>query len=356
MASTQREDLKSLLTTRGYRTLIDVILDEVSRILQKLTRRPRPVSFVLSAATICLLILLIGLGVSILFGQYPPRGDRIVLIEILGVLLAFASLVIFKVSMRLFFSVLRDDILGAVTSEANLVDLRRWLTVLCNLKWHLAFSLIYAFAVGTYIARVLSIADQGGLLVSTWLVAFIWALPMYLLLIFLILPARLSRYEYRLYPADPSSSEVIAHLSGLLNGLVYLYAVVAAGSMAYLAYAGLVSQMTVIAIIVAWLPITVLFVSAQLATRRIITRAKWRTLNGVQERIQRIATQDSLAEQETMDKVNRLMDYHDRIKATKNSTFDLRAVLTFLNSLLLPLLAFLLANLDAFQRMLVPNK
>ena len=40
------------------------------------------------------------------------------------------------------------------------------------------------------------------------------------------------------------------------------------------------------------------------------------------------------------------MDFHDRIKATRNSALDLRAGLNFLNSLLLPLLAFLLANLD----------
>ena len=46
-----------------------------------------------------------------------------------------------------------------------------------------------------------------------------------------------------------------------------------------------------------------------------------------------------------MEAINRLMDYHDRIKATRNSALDLRAGLNFLNSLLLPLLAFLLANL-----------
>jgi hypothetical protein len=44
--------------------------------------------------------------------------------------------------------------------------------------------------------------------------------------------------------------------------------------------------------------------------------------------------------------MNRLMDLHDRIKATRSSALDLRAGLAFLNSLLLPLIAFLLANLD----------
>jgi hypothetical protein len=34
------------------------------------------------------------------------------------------------------------------------------------------------------------------------------------------------------------------------------------------------------------------------------------------------------------------------VKATRNSAIDLNAILGFINSLLLPLLAFLLANLD----------
>jgi hypothetical protein len=40
------------------------------------------------------------------------------------------------------------------------------------------------------------------------------------------------------------------------------------------------------------------------------------------------------------------MDYHDRIKGTHSSAFDLRAMLGLINSLLLPLLALVLANID----------
>ena len=45
-------------------------------------------------------------------------------------------------------------------------------------------------------------------------------------------------------------------------------------------------------------------------------------------------------------KHDRLMDYHDRIWRTPNSTLNLGAGLNLLSQLLLPLLAFLLANLD----------
>jgi hypothetical protein len=39
------------------------------------------------------------------------------------------------------------------------------------------------------------------------------------------------------------------------------------------------------------------------------------------------------------------MDYHDRIEATPNSALNFRSGLNFLNSLLLPVLAFLIGNL-----------
>jgi ABC-type dipeptide/oligopeptide/nickel transport system permease component len=47
-----------------------------------------------------------------------------------------------------------------------------------------------------------------------------------------------------------------------------------------------------------------------------------------------------------LDRLSKLMDYHDRTKSTPNSALYFRASLNFLNSLLLPILAFVFANLD----------
>jgi hypothetical protein len=58
-----------------------------------------------------------------------------------------------------------------------------------------------------------------------------------------------------------------------------------------------------------------------------------------------LEAQVEIPSEKTLVHLTKLMDYHDRIKATRNSALDLRAGLNFLNSLLLPLLAFLLANL-----------
>jgi hypothetical protein len=49
-----------------------------------------------------------------------------------------------------------------------------------------------------------------------------------------------------------------------------------------------------------------------------------------------------------MEKVNRLLDYHDRIKSSKHEVINLRAGLDFLNSLLLPVVGAIMGNVEAF--------
>jgi hypothetical protein len=56
----------------------------------------------------------------------------------------------------------------------------------------------------------------------------------------------------------------------------------------------------------------------------------------------------------TLNWLGNLMDYHDPIKDTPNSALNFRASLDFLNSLLLPILAFVAANLKEVITLLNP--
>jgi len=69
-------------------------------------------------------------------------------------------------------------------------------------------------------------------------------------------------------------------------------------------------------------------------------------------KIEKLSNRDETPEKDTLDRLSKLMDYHDRIKATPNSSLNFRSSLNFLNSLLLPLLAFILANLDTVMTVL----
>jgi len=106
------------------------------------------------------------------------------------------------------------------------------------------------------------------------------------------------------------------------------------------------TALVMLAVVGTWGLITIVFLSNQYVLAKIITRAKWKTLNEIQAQIKRLRGQEDIPSEKTLEHLGQLMDYHNRIKATRNSALDLRAGLNFLNSLLLPLLAFVLANLD----------
>jgi hypothetical protein len=293
--------------------------------------------------------------VSAALGELNNIPQQVVLFVFSGIVSAFVSLVIFKFYIDYVRTKLVNDIVDAMIGEDNLVDLQHWFEWVCNIKLHFLFCLVYGLVLGIYTANQLSDLYKGfigyGPSVITCLVAFIWGIPMYFLFVFLALPIRLSRFDYQLYKADPRDSEVIAHLSSLFIGSVYLYAIVATGSTFYLAKVSLFSSTIIISLLVAWLPIASLFFISQFALRKIITRRKWMTLKEIQDRIDQIQSQENLAEQETMDKINRLMDYHDRVRRSKDSTLDIRSGLDFLNSLLLPVVGSVLGDLNEFWAM-----
>jgi adenine-specific DNA methylase len=88
-----------------------------------------------------------------------------------------------------------------------------------------------------------------------------------------------------------------------------------------------------------------LFIAGQLNISNMIARAKWKTLNEVQTKIEKLQAAQDVPDKDTLERLAKLMDYHDRIVNTPNSALNFRSSLNFLNSLLLPVLAFLIGNL-----------
>jgi len=99
-------------------------------------------------------------------------------------------------------------------------------------------------------------------------------------------------------------------------------------------------------------PMVIMYAAGQYHLSDIIVRAKWKMLNEVQTKIEKLSGENEIPDKDSLDRLSKLMDYHDRIKATPNSALNFRASLNFLNSLLLPLLAFILANLDTVMAVL----
>jgi hypothetical protein len=357
----KREELKRQLAAGEYKPPVNVMLDGTGHLIQKLTRNPEPIPFWYSAVVIALVILLISFLTSILLGENAetmPRSFRIqdILFEISTVGLMLAASIVGKIHGDVSFTVWRHHLLDAIESVADLADLQRWLAAFCDVKKLFFFSLAFAVLSSSYGLILLSTIRGGFLGFGPTILIIIADLLagafLYYLFLLLALPVRLSRYQFKLYAADPSSSEVIDHLSDMLSNWVYIVAVVVAIFTLLVALSGLLTLGIIIILApLFWGPLTAFFIINQVALAKIITRAKWKTLNEIQAKVETLQAQENIAEKETMEAMNRLMDYHDRIKATRNSALDLRAGLNFLNSLLLPLLAFLLANLDKLLKL-----
>ena len=163
--------------------------------------------------------------------------------------------------------------------------------------------------------------------------------------IFVILS--LGRYRYKLFVANPSNSEIVDSLAHLFNAGVYISGIWAASYTVLIVWIGGINSVgIVLMIILGWGPPTAIFIVSQYTLGKIIGNAKWMTLNGIQAQIEALQTNEQILSEETLGHLNKLMDYHDRIVATPNSALSFRAGLNFLNSLLLPVIALLLANLN----------
>ncbi len=66
-------------------------------------------------------------------------------------------------------------------------------------------------------------------------------------------------------------------------------------------------------------------------------------LNDIQVKIEKLQVQDEIPTKDTLEHINALMDYHDRVRTTRSSALDVRTGLNFLQSLLLPVIGLLLA-------------
>lgn len=352
----KREELKRRLAAGEYRTLIDVILDWSSLTIGKITRNRQPISPWYTATMLYLLFLLVVTVGLFLIGevdtfrnQFVTFGAGFIPVSFLVGYFNVVSSVSGNIYVHRVFSTFHDSVIDAMESLKSLEDFEHWLNGVCNRKNHFIFSIIGGFFVGSYQVYVLKklginvlfSTAIGTIVLNTFNIVFL-----FLLIYMIVLAAQIGRYHLRLYTAYPASSEVINRLSVLFGNFVYLVAIYATLLTLLVAIQRLLVSLGGLVVLLFWIPIIGMFILNQSSLSSIIQRSKWKALNEIQEEVERLHSSEKLGEKETMETINRLMDYYDRIKNTRNSKVDTGAVLNLINSLLLPLLALVLGNID----------
>ena len=346
----KRDELKHEITTGMAKALPALILDTTGRIVRMLTRSRQPVSWHYSAVVLTLVILLPGSLISALVHE-AEEWMRLGPLFALAIEMAlFGGIILAHIMLGNVLANIRDHLIDAIESADDLTDLQQWLADVRSVRKCLAAMVVFGVFYGIVATIICSLLCREfigfGLATECFIFGIILGEVLYYMLWMLRLPSRLSRYQYRLYEVDPVNSEVISHLSRMLNSYVYVVAAYCALATLPAASFRIVVWFAAAMIFIGWIPVTIQFTSNQIALSRIVTTAKWKTLNELQAKIRKLRTEANLADKETMEAINRLMDYHDRIRVTRNSTLDLRTGLNFLNQLMLPLFAFLLANID----------
>jgi len=353
----RREELKRRLAAGEFKTLVDIFLEWFERLLRKITRRTKPLPLWYITIALILVVVLMGLtsafvtngvGNVLKFLELNSMAFGPTLLYIISVvILPIASTSVIKNYIDRVLVFCRDEILGMTESTSSLDKIESWLNLLCN-RW-LNFLVVVAGGTlgGLYLLSQAPPLSSGySFTFFTILInLFNWNI-IYLLIMVMLLSATLRAYDLKLFASDPASSELITRLSEVLSFAVYFVAVFATLLTFTLTLVGILPSFGGSLIIFYWLPLFVLFILNQTSLASIVRRAKWKTLNEIQSQVEELRVSGSLKDKEIMEAINRLMDFHDRVKATRNSAIDSSTILNFINSLLLPLIAFILGNLD----------
>lgn len=370
----KRDALRSELAR--YRSLPEYILDGVGAALQR-TFNPReakkrgtflplnassqdhelfPSSWV-TGGIVALITFAIGVGLAWL--THGPLDVEELKLTAWAAFAGALALVANKINIRAFLDTFRDSCVDKMLRPEDVDDLKAWL----DEKFSMWRPLLWGVLIGPLLGSALyyfwllnhpSNTFHAGPFITLVLacVQAVWV-GYYLTPFYLTFPSRLNRYHFDIYQLDPSNSELVGRLSRLLSYAFYV-------TMAYivqlsfgLSFIGVfTTEMPVPGIVVSalvWVPTVGLFIAGQLNLSNMIARAKWKTLNEVQSKIEKLQSEQDMPDKETLERLAKLMDYHDRIAGTPNSALNLRSSLNFLNSLLLPIIAFLIGNLkDVF--------
>ena len=348
------EEIKTELTEKSTRTVVDIFIYWIGL--------GKPISIWLGIIITFLLTIVISLIIVFISGEFPNLYQIGLALPIS--LMSLTTFTLFMCTVSMMFAntflhrvvdVLRDQVVDLAESPRTLIEIRSWVKLICDKSLIiLAVALFGGVASATYAMTILNnitgIPFRFGLLLpfilfSTQSTVFVGAG-----LAILVLAMYMWNFELRLFESDPAGSEVITNLSGLFSNYVYLVAIYGAILTFGIVRTGLAAYYTLL-IFVFWTPIIAIFVVSQLSLARIIQHSKWKTLNSIQKKVSALQKEKILPNNADRESIKWLLDYHERVKLTRNSALNLSSWFNFLNSLLLPLIAFILGNIDTLLKL-----
>ena len=343
----EREQLIEQLRAGKYKSSIDLILDSIGSIIQKLFRRDNPPLPWVNAITIAVSISLIAY-LSSLLADDNTEGAYLTIV--FGSGLIFVNLIIAELAFRRTNKSLAEKLLGNLETNQGIRSVAGWLKSAGNFRWPTLIGFIIYI---TYIAFILPgpTSTPSDILIIEAVIGgvllFLSGFIIYYMCLFVILPLRLSRCQIRLHREDPVSTEVLGDWSKMISFAAYMFAIMLAAGTLFTISTFTFNYRTLFYVIPRWLPLIAIFIGNQIAISSVITKSKRKTLNEIETQMAELRSEGDSLENERLRTLLLLWDYHDRIKNTRNSALDINGIINFANTLLIPIAAFLLANREA---------
>ncbi len=365
-ASTYQDELvrtKKILAD-PEKTLPALIFSVTGRIVCKITGRKKPLPWQFSFAVLALIIQLPTLLISYLFGEAHQwntgidiginnllglGGIRLGLLWMIYIELGLFATVLGHVCVFYVYKNMNIYIVDKIQREEDLIDLQMVFARVGSLKntiyFTLLFTLFWSISFSGFLSGQINNFIGYGLFSGTIVFGLLTGPAVYLEGCYYLFITHLGNYSYTLNETSPAHSHVIHRISRIISILIYSIAIFIALATSTV---GFNTGAVILAALIGWIPTIVYFFASQRSIGNIINIAKWKTLNYIQDQIRALNNGD-ITTKENIEAINRLMDYHERVRSTPNSTLGIGTGLNLVNQLALPTIGILFANIDKLR-------
>jgi hypothetical protein len=357
---------KKILADPGA-TIPALFFNSVDRLICKILRRKEPFHWWVSVLVLALASQAPTLLISYFFNEMQLwKAYKIGYIWMGYILLGLFAIVIARFGIFYLFNNLNKNIVATIQREGDLEDLRKILTYVWSREgsikkvtyFTLAFTAFWCISFSSIYSGYLGVKFIGyGLFSGTIVFGLLTGPALYMEAWFFLFILHIGTYKFHLNETAPVYSETVQRISKTVTILLYSFAVFIAFSTAAVSFDPVTGNFNpgavLLVTLIGWIPTTIYFIGSQISINRIVTSAKWRTLSRIQEEIEKLHNGD-LTDKGNIEAINRLMDYHMRIRTSPDSTLSIGTGLNFVNQLALPFIGVFLANINNIRNFFYP--
>lgn len=353
--TTMREEIRKKLTSDLYRSINTKMAERIAVFMQKKMGVVLPTWIIQLIITLALLVICLSTSFALhIFPTLPILVLFLTSIVYVFIVQRTMEYIILRVKQLIINSMLdvleQDD------------DFQRLETILSNFFSH---KNQFYFGIGFAIFTNVIFSSFGGNLIDllSWPVFidnlifnFIHGVVVYYFINYVFSFLRnLNRFQFNLFEPNPSASVIIHQLDSVLNIVFYFLIIFGTIFTAWMRFAdqyGLPKVSIMLSLILLWGLGIGMFIIHKISISNIIVSGKWRSLKNIQAQITLLQEQNKIMDQQTLDQINKLLDYHDRIRATPNSLINIRSLFDLANTFVIPGLGLLIGNFGDFLTML----